>query len=144
MAKCNLKFLGYEVLEMDFKKKAIEEGILEFNVAPKIGCNVERQDNKIDVYLSCVIRNDGKRTVCPFDATVRLAGHYEENRDEECKDYDLTPNAIAILYPYLRSTLSSLTMLGGVMPYLLPAININALLEDQRSDQESDDTAEQE
>lgn len=144
MNKCNLKFLGYEVLEMDFKKKELEEGIVEFSVAPQMGFNIEREDNKIDVYLSCTICNDGKQTVCPFDLTVELMGHFEENKDEESKDYDLTPNALAILYPYLRSTLSSLTLLSGVAPFILPTININALLEDQRSKQKTDDTAEQE
>ena len=41
-------------------------------------------------------------------------------------------NAIAILFPYIRSYISTITTQPGMAPILLPAMNIVAMLNDQK------------
>ncbi|WP_154840627.1 protein-export chaperone SecB [Clostridium paraputrificum] len=41
----------------------------------------------------------------------------------------LQKNAMAILFPYVRSFLTTLTAQSGIKPIILPPINFNALLE---------------
>ena len=45
---------------------------------------------------------------------------------------DLTKNAIAILFPYVRSNLTNITSQSGIETLILPVINFNALLDEQR------------
>ena len=40
----------------------------------------------------------------------------------------LKPNAVAIMFPFLRSQISLLTTQPDMIPVVLPAININKLL----------------
>ncbi len=49
---------------------------------------------------------------------------------EELKNTLVTKNAIAILMPYLRSEVSLLTAQPGIECVVLPAFNINKILED--------------
>ena len=44
----------------------------------------------------------------------------------------LERNAIAILFPYNRSYISTITTQPGMAPILLPAMNIVAMLNDQK------------
>ena len=44
----------------------------------------------------------------------------------------LERNAIAILFPYIRSYISTITTQLGMAPILLPAMNIVAMLNDQK------------
>ena len=44
----------------------------------------------------------------------------------------LERNAIAILFPYIRSYISTITTQPGMAPILLPAMNIVAMLNDQK------------
>lgn len=46
----------------------------------------------------------------------------------------LMPNAVAILFPYLRSEVSLITTKPNVAPIVLPPVNINALLSRRKQD----------
>lgn len=46
----------------------------------------------------------------------------------------LEKNTIAIMFPYIRSYISSITTQPGMTPIVLPAINIVALINDQNKE----------
>ena len=48
--------------------------------------------------------------------------------EQEKKDIIITKNAVAILFPYLRSQVTRMTAQPDIEPVVIPAININALL----------------
>lgn len=49
--------------------------------------------------------------------------------EEESEGIDLSANAVAILFPYVRSLISDLTSKGSDDPIILPPINVNSMLE---------------
>lgn len=65
-----------------------------------------------------------------YVASVQVTGFCEI--DENCpgKDDLLKRNAIAILFPYARAQLTLLTSQPETDPFVMPAFNINALVED--------------
>ena len=62
----------------------------------------------------------------PFNMSVEIVGFFELEGDDDISHYEA--NAIAIMYPYLRAIISTYTSSANVMPVILPAININAVL----------------
>lgn len=56
-----------------------------------------------------------------------------ENLDRDSLSNFLFINAPAILFPYLRAYISSLTTLSGIRPIVLPTLNLTSLKEDLES-----------
>ena len=61
----------------------------------------------------------------PFEMMVQLRGFFTMSDPT----INLDSNAIAILYPYIRSIVSVYTSSINVPPLILPVINVNALIE---------------
>lgn len=59
-----------------------------------------------------------------FDLNVKIVGIFGILEEESKR---LKPNAIAIIFPYLRSQISLLTTQPNMLPVVLPAMNINNL-----------------
>ena len=53
----------------------------------------------------------------------------DNSLNEEQKKYILQRNTVAIMYPFIRSQISLLTTQPGMMPIIIPPIDINALVE---------------
>ena len=68
----------------------------------------------------------------PFYMKVVLRGFFTIENNED--DINFEPNAIAILYPYIRSIVSTYTANANIMPLTLPVINVNKLLKDKEKD----------
>ena len=65
----------------------------------------------------------------PFHMVVSIRGFFTiENNDE---GINFEPNAIAILYPYIRAIVSTYTANANVSSLILPTINVNKLIKDQ-------------
>ena len=58
------------------------------------------------------------------DLNVKIVGIFGILEEESKR---LKPNAIAIIFPYLRSQISLLTTQPNMLPVVLPAMNINNL-----------------
>ncbi|XZL30713.1 protein-export chaperone SecB [Clostridium perfringens] len=66
-----------------------------------------------------------------LNLSISVSGIFEYKNNNELK---LTKNAIAILFPYVRSSLTNITAQSGLEPLILPAINFNALLEAKKEE----------
>ncbi len=65
-----------------------------------------------------------------FNALVHGVGIFEfENLDDENIDSYFYLNAPAILFPYIRAYVTSLTALSGLNPITLPTLNLESLKE---------------
>lgn len=66
----------------------------------------------------------------PFRLNVEIVGFFEcENCEENDIDIEeFKPNAVAILYPYARALVTSITANANTNPMILPTINTNKLL----------------
>lgn len=104
----------------NFKEKSIE---IEFKIDKNINYNKDQMivDLKVEIF-----DRDDKY---PFYMVITIRGFFTiENNDERI---NFEPNAIAILYPYIRSIVSTYTAQANIMPLILPVINVNKLLEDK-------------
>lgn len=126
--KSKLIFKKYIVDEIvfkynkEFKNKPVE---IIFDIDKKI--NYEN-DKKMNVSLKLKIFEENEKY--PFYMMVSITGFFEiENNDE---GINFEPNAIAILYPFIRSIVSTYTASANVMPLILPVINVNKYLEDKQ------------
>lgn len=124
-----LKFKKYEVNEIYFKKNIAftpnQEGT-PINI--KIKPIVDIKDNNMNITLNVIIYENAIKNNKPFEMKIELTGYFiiEGSEPERFK-----ANAIAILYPYVRAIVSTYTANANITPLLLPAINVNKLIEDQ-------------
>lgn len=65
----------------------------------------------------------------PFTMKVDMLGDFELVGEDDIEKYKA--NAIAIMYPYARAIVSTYTSSSNVLPVILPAINVNAMLNEK-------------
>ncbi|MEZ3445529.1 MAG: protein-export chaperone SecB, partial [Lachnospiraceae bacterium] len=117
-----------ELLCTDYNKKAtfihyyLSNAVLE-------SCIARVQD--ADVYRITLILKGNKPEEYIFE--ISLTGYFsietDDTIDDKLKNALVTKNTVAILMPYLRSELSLLTAQPGMECVVLPAFNINKVLE---------------
>ncbi len=84
------------------------------------------EDQLFRVRLGVVLNEDGKyRIEVEISRVVRLS------EDSVLGKKILENNTVAILFPYLRSQLTLLSSQPDFEPIILPALNINALLNEE-------------
>ena len=96
----------------------------------ELGVQVERNLTKLDdglfeVLLETTVSDEEEKVF------VNVKGRAVFSTRQENMDI-LEKNTIAIMFPYIRSYISSITTQPGMAPILLPAMNIVAMLNDQK------------
>lgn len=125
-----LKFNEYMVNEVYYKKnlnytKQENEIKLKLNITPKVDIDT----NKMCVNLITDIFEDSENNNFPFEMHIDVSGYFI-TKGEQIERF--TANAIAILYPYIRAIVSTYTASANIPPLILPAINVNAMLEQKK------------
>ena len=113
-----------EIMESKFKKKEgaldnLELGVQIDHSLNKIG------DNKFELILTTKVSDQDEKIY------IWVKGRAIFSTQQENIDF-FEKNAIAILFPYIRSYISILTTQPGMSPVLLPAMNIVAMINDQK------------
>ncbi len=125
-----LKFNKYIVNEINFKNNdKFEQSSERISIDFNIHKNIVKKDNNIEVKLSTKIFDKAEKNNYPFEMEVILTGYFTEINNDNNMNFE--PNAIAILYPYVRAIVSTYTASANITPLLLPAINVNKLIEEQ-------------
>lgn len=129
-----LKFEKYIVNEVLFKAnnnyKQTEDKI-SFDV--KIEKKTEIiEKTKMNIDLKVSIFKSEEVENYPCEMTIDLTGYFSVKSEEPKK---LERNAIAILYPYVRAIVSTYTANANITPLILPAINVNKLIEAQNNEE---------
>lgn len=129
-----LKFIRYDINEIEFKRngnfKSSEEGTL---IDLKIEPIIDIKGTNMDITLNVLIFENAKQNNKPFEMKVNLTGYFTV---EGCNPEIFKANAIAILYPYVRSLVSAYTANANITPLILPTINVNKLIKDQEKEDE--------
>jgi len=95
----------------------------------RINKKTKKDNNSMKIELTTIIFKDAVNNNYPFEMEITVTGYFSiENKEEKI---DFEPNAIAILYPYVRAIVSTYTASANINPLILPAINVNKLIEDQ-------------
>jgi len=132
----DLKLIQYRVIKTSFvlnqAYKAQDEVI---NISPNFTRNIEKvDDNNFKVILGVSILKETNKNQIPFEAEVIIDATFSFENWEGPTKLSAITNSTAILFPYLRSVLSAVTLNGNIAPYTLPVMNINRLFA------QSDDT----
>ncbi len=129
-----LRFLNYVVNSVEFHtNEDFEESSVsvDFNVKRQIEF-VDDENNTIYVTLNVDIFDGAKEKNYPFSMKISVTGIFEvDDIDSDLKSNLAQVNAVAILFPYLRSLVSTYTANANVTPLILPAINVMKLIEFQ-------------
>mgnify|MGYP002625938790 CR=1 FL=1 len=88
------------------------------------------EDGKLmSVELTVVVFPNAVQNNYPFEMVVKLCGCFENKSNGDIKRYE--PNAIAILYPYVRAIVATYTSVANITPVNLPTVNINKMLKNK-------------
>ena len=117
------RFLGYKVLESSIKvsEDPIVDAHLSVNFHQQISYNEDEQKMRLELTSKI---NDDKSLV---DIEVKTIGFFEYDNTITPQERDgfFRVNAPAILFPYVRAYVSSLTALSGINPITLPTLNLS-------------------
>lgn len=120
-----LRFDNYIVDRAVFKNNPKFEGDeidIQFDIEPQFQIS-EEKDSMI-VVLEVDIFKDAIQNNYPFEMSIALVGMFQlEGMDDNIEKFKM--NAVAILYPYVRSLVTSFTANSNITPLILPTINVN-------------------
>ncbi|GAA2973456.1 protein-export chaperone SecB [Lentilactobacillus parakefiri] len=130
-----IDFKNYRIIKMYYERnksfKNIDNG--KNTISPQFSVHInDSSKDKVIIKLSVKIDENN----FPFKLEVSLEGMFAYNSDEDAtnigKEVFFSRNAVAILFPYLRSCVSSLTNLSNEnRALILPTMNIVELLKKQ-------------
>lgn len=111
------------------QKEDIGELSVEFNSEGKLDFDKGRFNLELGIFIS-----DSAETL---KIEIESIGYFNfKNLDRDSLPNFPYVNAPAILFPYLRAYISSLTTLSGIRPVVLPTLNLTSLREDLESNVE--------
>ena len=122
--KSAFKFEKYSILRSVIDRKSDETPkSLQIGFEPK-GTHF-KEDSRFELLLMVRIEDEGKSLLIEVDAsaTYLLEG---EVSDKMLKTFFYL-NAPAILFPYIRAYIATLTTLSGMAPINLPTLNLTQL-----------------
>ena len=121
--EAQFRFVNYRITEsvikLDPEVEPSDE--LEVNFEQTIG--VHETENRMRLLLNTSITDKNNA----LSVAVKAEGYFEfdEGLDEDMKDGFFNANAPAILFPYIRAYISTLSTLSGIKPIVLPTLNLS-------------------
>lgn len=127
-----LTFSNYKVTQIELKINKQFKFVEKVNINPNLNIKVMKVDkDRFVLILSALISNEKKDL--PFNSKIVIEGFFKlDDWEKGENELAVKNNATAILFPYLRQTLSSVTQLAGLPPYHLPVINIKEMFEGKK------------
>lgn len=121
--EAQFRFENYRITESAIKLDPEVEPSdeLEVNFEQTIG--VHDTENRMRLLLNTSIKDKNNA----LSIAVKAEGFFEfdEGLDEDMKDGFFNANAPAILFPYIRAYISTLSTLSGIKPIVLPTLNLS-------------------
>lgn len=133
MGASEMKLTQYKVIKTVFE---LNESYTFTNKRIEIQPSFKRDIKKIDdhhyrIDLGILISPSIQKDSIPFICEIVIASVFELSHWENDAMKDLAiNNSTAIMFPYLRTLVATVTMNGNVPPYVLPVMNINKLFQD--------------
>ena len=127
------------VNEISIRKNKVDGK--EFNLSYQISRNVEEiNENQKNVELVLSITNSQDNPF-PFDIRVSITGAFDVTQIKECAPDSLADflnvQSVQILYPYLRSIVSTITTTSFMPPIILPIIDAKQFFSNEGKNKES-------
>lgn len=145
-----LEFKGYFVKRMAYdRNEHFDPATKQIEIMPKINTSSRiTDDNHIHVTLTVLVGSTDNKNI-PFKVDCSIEGHFIYNADEDDNDFGLDAfirtNCVAILYPYIRALISSLTNSSNEFSaFNLPTINVGETLKKSNQEKKSSDLSKEE
>lgn len=117
------RFKGYKIVESHIVTNPEEEASQNLNVEFEqvIGVNEDGHDMRLE--MTANINDENNALVIK----IKVQGFFEfdSNLKPEEKDIFFRTSAPAILFPYVRAYITTLSSLSGVKPVILPTLNMS-------------------
>lgn len=120
----SLKFVNYVVDTVKFQNNPsfeANEVSIKFDIRPEY---IE-DDNDLMLILEVDVFKDTVANNYPFEIFIRMIGYFRLEGDGDIGK--IRNNALAIMYPYIRTLVTGYTSNSNVTPLILPVINVNAM-----------------
>ena len=74
------------------------------------------------------ISSELNKSLVPFNTEIIISSIFElVDWEDSTRNVMAIDNATAIMFPYLRNLLSTITLNGNIPPYILPIVNVSKL-----------------
>lgn len=128
-----LQFLHYDVNKIQFINNPDYEA-QEVEVDLEFDSAIERLEEYIAQKVSIEVFPNGLENGMPFQLQIDLTGHFRlVDGAEKMETKNIETNTLAILFPYVRSLVTTITANANVPALVLPPLNIVRTLEEKNS-----------
>ncbi|APM37314.1 protein-export chaperone SecB [Clostridium kluyveri] len=133
--KCKLKLHKIYVPNISFNRSDnYSEKNSKFQV--KVGYETAHSENnsktKVTIKIEIADKKDDALTI-----NVSLCGIFSMEPNDKENEKFFIKQSLAILFPYLRSLVTNITVQAEIPPIVLPPINFNALIDKQSNNEQS-------
>lgn len=117
------RFKGYKIVESHITTSPEEETSQKLNVEFKQTIGVNEEGHNMRLEMTANINDENNALVI----NIKALGFFEFESDlkPEEKDIFFRTSAPAILFPYVRAYITTLSSLSGVKPVILPTLNMS-------------------
>ena len=133
MSKAALQLLRYDVnkIEFNLNNNFVFDNINKIELNQNVDRTIEKIDeNTFKTSLNFEIFSLEEKPT-PFTLLIKLSGIFQLKAWENEENNTLaTVNTAAILFPFIRSLVATITANTSVPPYILPVFNVSAWLEE--------------
>jgi len=119
-----MKFTDYKVITASVSLTPDIAPNRNYKIAPKIGCNIKRGGDKIICTFNVELAR--KDEPIPFEFKVTAVGSFMILPEDDPSTLAL--KAAEAVYPFVRSTVASLTLLTNIPAYILPMVDMASLV----------------
>lgn len=149
--KSFIGFEDYNISNMIFRLNPIFDNEREIDLNPNFSVSHnfykdELNNDLVEVLITCeIFDEDFKGNKQPFYLNTTIRGYFtielnNQRLDSETVKNTLYANTVAILFPYLRSIVTTITATVNISPLILPPVNTYKLLENQVSHKTNKET----
>ncbi len=115
------------VEKMNFQRNQIASGVIRLTQS-SIGKNIDKLDEK-EYKCSLTLKMSDEEETVDLEIVISGIFEFESELNADQKEIIITKNTMSILFPYLRAQVTLMTAQPDIEPVVIPAININALLQ---------------
>ena len=127
--KSCMQFEGYRFDAIHFEIVQDLDQSAKYELSPTFSKTVSVQNDNIEVQLSLNIKSASDNPA-PFSLYIAMTGKFVltmVQEDSKLREQLINENTVAIMFPFLRSAVSTLTTTANCPPLILPVINLSTL-----------------
>ncbi len=115
------RFLDYRIIKSLIELHP-ENGETSSKLSVSLGVpeNINISGNNITYPMNVSIQDENN----VLNIEVNIVGNFEIDKDTEDLQSFIEINAPAILFPYIRAHITTITSLSGIKPVILPTLNM--------------------